>query len=88
MCDVCGHMCQAMCVKVREQRCRACCIFVRVLGIELRALDLFRCPYLLSHLIRPELLIFKKAIAHYELNNFSSDFSTDTHCNSVTFSAQ
>lgn len=81
-------MCQAMCVKVREQCCGACGTFVRVLGIELRALDLLRCPYLLSHLTRPELLIFKKAIAHYGLNNFSSDFSMDTHCNSVSVSAQ
>lgn len=77
-----------MCIKVREQRCGACCTFVRVLGIELKAAGLPRCPYLLSHLARPELLIFKEAIAHYGLNSFSSDFSTDAHCNSVAVSAQ
>lgn len=53
---------------------------MRALGLELRVL--------LSHLASPELLISKEAIAHYGLNSFSSDFSTDTHCNSVAVSAQ
>lgn len=71
-------LCGVMCVKVREKRCGACCTFVRVLGLELGAPGLLRCPHLLTHFTSPELLIFKKAIAHYGLSNFSSDFFQQT----------